>query len=85
MILCKGHFISEEEVDTNFKIWKQAGKPSSFGIRKSKIEKSQLARNHRRDCQNFDLLVKNNFDPTGLDVGTGLPSPWSTYGHGNLL
>ena len=72
--MLKRHFIAEEEVDKCYAEWKLSGKPNSFGQKKVEILDSNLARSHRRDCQNFKLLLSNNFDQTGIDVGKGLPS-----------
>ena len=80
-MLTKGYFIDIEEFDQVYSEWENSGKPDSFGNYNSEDAVKKFVRMHRSDTQNIKALVKNGFDPTGLKIGTGLPSPWSSYGH----
>ena len=83
-ILSKAYLIPTKDFDRCLKEWQDCGEPDSFNNRSnlSKTEiKETAARKHRRDVQQIEELVTLNFNPTGLQIGTGLPNPWSSYGH----
>ena len=83
-MLSKLYLISAKVFDNCLKEWLNCGEPDSFNVQTNlnigKVNR-KVARNHRRDVQEINSLVNAGFDPTGLRLGTGLPNPWSSYGH----